>query len=1666
MNELAILLPPKGDENVDQALEVINDDAEARKCHKYQLNDETGRFELLEKKGVAFSFDDEGVVVLGIGDKTIAEIEKQHYKGFVVATACSHCADLAHSFTYYINPSCVIKTIYDAFLSNNIFAGLDFFCVVQDCKTDDIWIKRCIDQINEFNQTQCGVKCKITSQEDFSTKSDCLIYIPGYDKRAIKDLILSIFDKRRDDSSSNLYVVLDPMYCMFPNTIQNMILTKVGTNKLLYVDVPEDVGLPQGRRLNVVLGFVKEALGLAVDIVKRGGNPEVIRDIRMRPTRFGNVFFSDSGEVYHETKLLDSCDSSIVYNKMTGCTTESQLAFLLQRMDSVFACKSFNDVLGGVLALIRMWFKECQIAFHENEHTNTSFLPNQDHYFTYTDANDLRIGSPLAFLLSRMKRRHVIQLGCGAIDLSDNGAFRVFTITDKGIIADNFNNEDIQGLVVARDKKMAAYAWQHHVDGDEIALKDVVVLSDAALEEWKKFAINKVNNSYVYVIPSDSQEGVSLEPEECCYSILTVKQKLSYLDIQVLTTLVSRVFVRLHNIVYRRRIDEASVMSAIGSIMSRNGSHNIGSHVLAALSHNVGTMPDDRVLYQYIQQRMDYMASATTDFQDWSVPTSFVGELMKHFYSQYHLLEHIAGSEGLHAYRYQGKPISLVDGKGLDTHCIKVNVRRIEKKYTNGYRHCVVGELECWLHDFFNSTTDRENLEDDVSVAMPGGILGQHAFYNIVENVIRNAAKHSWTRQEGHKPNENLDIFIDLADGDFGCREHIFPEKSIARLRQMVSVTIGDGLSRIFDNVEFWRHFLCNEVAGKYITVAEENGVDSNLWLWNAYAALVKRKSEDCKKAIIEELKKKSQDEKMVYALKRAFALPISSLASDKGCEAVRDFIAEGSTTSPETLPPQYRVLYAFLLNGAAPEKRENSNTGRWIIDGNNSEEPIVFALSMPPSANSDNSSVGNRLILPLHHRQEIELSKPFIDPVSNKLKQSGWGLAEMKISAGYLRRASFDVVGGLETDKKYELPLIIPMGVPPLGKESDKNNENKEECNSQHEMRSDLLDLRLAYRIWVERPKKVLMLVDEDSTWWNWCGAKDHKSGCSVKLLSEALEKVGLMSDFGVVVIDSKQAISKEDGDKIPLWKKHWNKLPFRSVVVVNEADSTAEFPVILREKLDAAKDKIDDFVDVVYEAWLSFLRKRRNKASGDLSIRLNIYEDYGQAKGLISDIDIYKMLFRECLHSVIEPLVDDSGLDMLQRKSLLLISVFPFEINQDVFKKAKATAVASEGKMLSLELFRLWAIQVGAFLDDNGHWSKDFKSFLGVECESGNDIRESERIVSDGLLSSRKSLLNKNLVKLLKKDLAALVGVRATTEDSALQQKIVEISKSDLSNPLIEKIINAIETARVTSDVFLRKYEERIVTLPSQYQVAMVEASADDVPFCGLHLKIVRGADKADISYNRHSVDDSCLYSEPLSGSQSYLNALAKIKDTDKELAMRLAETGLLRIVIIDERVCSFIVQHDFMKPIYASMRLFVVDTERTCVDADGVLKSANMKYVVGADDLRGINQSVSNNDLNEFELLIIHQGIIDKWWPSHSKEDVRRILSNLRGASSEAKGLARFVVITTGRGRPDNIPDDEKVLPFSAIESLLFRRYPEKVTLVNTAMNILPYEKERNS
>ena len=173
---------------------------------------------------------------------------------------------------------------------------------------------------------------------------------------------------------------------------------------------------------------------------------------------------------------------------------------------------------------------------------------------------------------------------------------------------------------------------------------------------------------YAYFIPYGSR----LNKDRLSGTFLVSCTKLSLFDLQVIKDILTRLFSTIEIGLQTRRTKVASLKSAISSIMSRNGSHNIGSHVLAALSHNVGTMPDDRVLYQYIQHRMDYIATVTTDFPAWSQPTMFVGSMVKNFLTQRHLLNHIAGSEGLKAWQYQNPNI------GKQSACVRLHVRKIE----------------------------------------------------------------------------------------------------------------------------------------------------------------------------------------------------------------------------------------------------------------------------------------------------------------------------------------------------------------------------------------------------------------------------------------------------------------------------------------------------------------------------------------------------------------------------------------------------------------------------------------------------------------------------------------------------------------------------------------------------------------------------------------------------------------------------------------------------------------------------------------------------------------------------------------------------------------------------------------------------------------------------
>ena len=143
--------------------------------------------------------------------------------------------------------------------------------------------------------------------------------------------------------------------------------------------------------------------------------------------------------------------------------------------------------------------------------------------------------------------------------------------------------------------------------------------------------------------------------------------------------------------------------SAVAAIMSRNMSHNIGSHVLARLAQQT-ELPAASSLsrfHAYLATRMDFLADVSTQTDSVALAKRFYRDLVYEFKSkQMLLLDHISGTT------LTGEQIRLI--------C----------RFEN--RHLTLQELSL-----------------DPMVALPNDVLGAQAFYVILENIIRNCAKHA-----------------------------------------------------------------------------------------------------------------------------------------------------------------------------------------------------------------------------------------------------------------------------------------------------------------------------------------------------------------------------------------------------------------------------------------------------------------------------------------------------------------------------------------------------------------------------------------------------------------------------------------------------------------------------------------------------------------------------------------------------------------------------------------------------------------------------------------------------------------------------------------------------------------------------------------------------------
>ena len=1394
----------------------------------------------------------------------------------------------------------------------------------------------------------------------------------------------------------------------------------------------------------------------------------------------------------------------------------------------------------------------------------------------------------------------------------------------------------------------------------------------------------------------------------------------------VIKDLVSFINYYYGSIATREALIRVSTHAAIGSIMSRNGSHNIGSHVLSALSHNVGTMPDDRVLYQYIQHRMDYIATATTEFPQWTTPTMFVAGLMKNFYAQKHLLDYISRSEGLRAYKFQER--NLDDAARMNQHgTIRIFLRRffdltkLDKGTTNlpAHRQLVYDfkTEDPWsIYHFFGErsrmfrrvySTDKHNQyevseaggtakfleyderftpdwKQDVRVAIPGGIVGQHAFYTIIENVIRNAAKHGWAAEQNRKE-KDLEINVDFCEDQRGGR---------------VFFVIGDNVSDVFggarpfwkdffegfDSIEKWQEFCSETIRPNLFGSIKSTAGTQKLWkdlenllqepddnedseqdksqdspeqnkskklidkiretvqkgtdgahnLWKDIEALLKN-NEAVKESEGEELGDKSKrveglivkifccnldndeaealekflrsDEKsgekykpitdeelkrlpVGYQLQREFLHESIVAHNIKLCKKeskeerrklnLTDFctmllgdkkfgdLYGGSLQNLDRVAARVRQIFdECKIQPSRLEHLGRCHDGTGILD---ISEYVIWKFLRSHIDNtwkyknflSNNNpqfpdwDLGRRLILPLHHDQHRKLAQSFIKS-DGTLRPENWGLAEMKISAGFLGHRSVSEIGGLSVDGNN---ILVPIAMPGVCRNADNLHnciacsfKDKRDACFSSDQDCPLRNYRfhLGYRFAIATPKDILLVFKEETALQIKGGLINKLRGKGIHCAYEKTEndetQYYLIIDNGVEKVKDfnyRFVVTEGDADS----KRFvFRQIKHDSVVVKRDESDEGE---LLFEHLKNVGDLDENQFLAIRKAVLTaWVKKLSEKVfpSQDLPVKLVLNvtgNENGRERGLVTTKDLLQTMFLECYHTALISFIknppESLGLSDTSRHLITLLSlikVMPDKMvapQQDYGHGADYGAKEYIRKQLVaycdlLKSHLLLSVQFIDALKSIDRYVKDEEGAgdaeISREIESiGKDFEKAiarrlfrAKLDEDEVVRRECEQLISFLRKVDKKDLDNLLDAfhgasskYAKDQDSENKDSGSYISGRHSFEDNLRAVIKAcavpeeyefdtlvesLNSMFLASDVYLRKYEERIATLPEAYKhdgsdLARKGKTAKEISLqqmvddlLGSRMEGSSGsghdAECRIIKYSRHdrAKPENAIYSEALSGSQSYLNALSRLSSgmankPDEHYARyagvtRLLENAFLRILIIDERVMNFVNDRtsDEMIKTFINMGIWVADVQnpRPAQDRSTVTDSL---YGLEHFDLKHGNQDFTGEKLldmgdasnQQFDVLIIHQGIIDKWWgqAKHDRDNVKKILDNIR-----TKCHIPWVVVTTGRGRPENIPEDEKVLPFSVIESSLFRRYPEKLILVNTVMNLLPYGKK---
>ena len=326
----------------------------------------------------------------------------------------------------------------------------------------------------------------------------------------------------------------------------------------------------------------------------------------------------------------------------------------------------------------------------------------------------------------------------------------------------------------------------------------------------------------------------------------------------------------------RESIHPYAEKTAKVAIMARNTSHNLGSHVMAYLKHNLSSVNDmirnsvlDHIFdnekdfdllinnpsewknrknlkdindialpflvglgkfISYIQERQDFIACTAIDYS----PTCSILNFKDFIYDELNPDKRYKR----HSDRKGLKPANILLGNIARSEGIGRNLNKADNDYNKKQDNDIVikfrdfdGEPIEKIGDFrpdeyYVNEEKRKAAEvalDEMrkyNFSIPGGVTGRHAIFSILENLIRNAAKHGKREEDKSSLEFTFDIYeyndIDNRASDKDNVEGELPLKEVFKRfytsaddgKSLYYVTLTDNIITDYETLKFIRRAL------------------------------------------------------------------------------------------------------------------------------------------------------------------------------------------------------------------------------------------------------------------------------------------------------------------------------------------------------------------------------------------------------------------------------------------------------------------------------------------------------------------------------------------------------------------------------------------------------------------------------------------------------------------------------------------------------------------------------------------------------------------------------------------------------------------------------------------------------------------------------------------